>query len=134
MQKRFFWIFACEGHNSWLTSAGWGCVEAGPISPVIIGRFEFLKAQNTRSKKWNGVTFMTFFAWRSNRGRYKTEAVSRPDLYILWLLADLNFLKLKMLGLKKKMGLLIWLFSLRGQIEAVLETRLNRGQKVTRFV
>ena len=28
-----------------------GRFEAGPIHPVIIGRFEFFKAQNARSKK-----------------------------------------------------------------------------------
>ena len=51
MQKEFLGGFTCEGLNSRLTSAGQGCVEAGIISPVIIGRFEFFKAQNARIKK-----------------------------------------------------------------------------------
>ena len=88
VQKDFFWVFACGGRNSRLISAGRGCVEAGPVSPVNIDRFEFFKRQNAQNKKWNGVNFMTFFVLRSNRGRYKTEADSRPDLYLLWLLTD----------------------------------------------
>ena len=51
MQKEFFGGFACEGHNSRLTSAGQGRFEAEPISPVIIGRFKFFKAQNARNEK-----------------------------------------------------------------------------------
>ena len=50
-KKNFCWGTACEGHNSQLTSGGQGCVEARPISPVNIGRFEFFKAQNTQNKK-----------------------------------------------------------------------------------
>ena len=56
------------------------------------------------------------------------KAVSRPNLYLLWLLADLNFLKLKMLGMKNEMGLILWLFSFRGQIEAVTKLRPFRGR------
>ena len=42
---------------------------------------------------------------RSNRGCYKIEAVLRPELYLLYLLTDFNYLKLKMLILKNKVGL-----------------------------
>ena len=42
--KRILFIFACVGHNSQLTSAGWGCIEARQISPVIICQFESFKA------------------------------------------------------------------------------------------
>ena len=51
VQKDFFWVFACGGHNSRLISAGRGCVEAGPVSPVNIDRFEFFKRQNAQNKK-----------------------------------------------------------------------------------
>ena len=51
VQKELFWVIACGGHNSQLISAGRGCVEAGPVSPVNIDRFEFFKRQNAQNKK-----------------------------------------------------------------------------------
>ena len=44
-------------------------------------------------------------AKRSNRGCYKTKAVSRPELYLPYLLTDFKFFKLKMLAIKNKGGL-----------------------------
>ena len=44
-------------------------------------------------------------ARRSNRGCYKTEAVSRPELYLPYLSTAFKFFKLKVLVIKNKGGL-----------------------------
>ena len=46
-----------------------------------------------------------------------------PDLYLLYLKKQFEFFKSQMFSMKKKIGLVICHFSLRGQIEAVLSWR-----------
>ena len=90
--------------------AGWRPFRGRSYISLIYWPISNFSSSKCLQSKIKGGYLTPISAKRSNRGCYKTKAVSRPELYLPYLLTDFKCFKLKMLAIKNKGGYLkpIW--------------------------